>query len=268
MKLIVYHSYKGGTGKTTLAINTAMYLARKGYKTLAIDADLKAPTFDSIFEGIKPKHRFNEIFDDVEQKKQNKKGSNPISEIPTPSLINNNLDLIFANPKPKFGKGLLSLDKDYHAKALKKLVETKKQFEQLGYKYVIMDTSPSLNLFSINTLIIAEAAIIVLRPNRYGIAGTTFLLKEIYSMLGIIDRRDFLLFNQVVPGTPKRLLEKWETHFKENFNVETLGMLPCNCSIALKMLFGNFIIEKTDSPEFSKQLKKMVNNLVKALKKQ
>ena len=52
MKTIIFHSYKGGTGKTTLALNTAYNLARRGYKTIAIDADLNAPTFDSIFPNL------------------------------------------------------------------------------------------------------------------------------------------------------------------------------------------------------------------------
>ncbi|MHA1543053.1 MAG: ParA family protein, partial [Candidatus Hodarchaeales archaeon] len=33
MKIIAFHSYKGGTGKTHLSANLATVLARRGFKT-------------------------------------------------------------------------------------------------------------------------------------------------------------------------------------------------------------------------------------------
>ncbi|MBD3193011.1 MAG: AAA family ATPase [Candidatus Heimdallarchaeota archaeon] len=260
MKVIVYHSYKGGTGKTTIAVNTAVNFARKGFKTLAIDADIKAPTFESIFKDIKPQHRFNDYFE-TEKLKENVQ----IKDLPVASKIDDNLDLIFADPEPVFGEGLLSMDKSFHAKVLKKLVEIKNDFEKMGYEYIIMDTSPSLNLASINALIIANAAILVLRPNSYGIKGTSFLLENIYSMLGTLDRKDFLLFNQVVPNTEKKIMDKWIKQFVKKFKVETIGMIPCNCQIALKMLHGEIIVQKEDDESFVNILDKIINNLIKEL---
>lgn len=261
MKVIVFHSYKGGTGKTTLAINTAINLAKRGYKTLAIDADLNAPTFESIFSELTPSYNFNEIFET--QSPPN------LEDLPVNSGINPNLDLIFADSSPKFGQGLLSMDKNFHAKALKKLADVKLKFAELGYEYLIMDTSPSLNLSSINAIIIADATIVVLRPNRYGIAGTTFLLKEIYSMLGTVKRKDFIIFNQVVPGTPKKIISEWEKHFKNNLDIKTIGIILCNCGIALNMLYGNLIV--VDEPaniQFTRIMDDIVNNLLKELSKE
>ncbi len=264
MKVIVFHSYKGGTGKTTLALNTAISFARKGYKTLAIDADLNAPTFESIFVGLNPKYRFNDLFEFELRKKNlndNGKEKPQPKDLPINSLIEENLDLIFAESKPKFGFGLLSMDKNFHAGALKKLIETKSEFEKLGYDYLIMDTSPSLNLASINAIIIADATLIILRPNNYGIAGTTFLIKEIYSMLGTVKRKDYIVFNQVVPKTPTKLINQWQKHFKKRLDVETIGIVHCNCGVALNMLFGNLIIEQEENKEFSKVINKIVEKL-------
>ncbi|NHK30472.1 MAG: ParA family protein [Asgard group archaeon] len=261
MKVIVFHSYKGGTGKTTVALNVAMTLAQKGYRVLAIDADLNAPTFESIFVGLKPKFSFNDLFEYELRKKEDEKSKPPKPEdLPVNSRLHDNLDLIFANSKPKFGEGLLSMDKTFHTNALKKLLATKIDFEKLGYDYVIMDTSPSINLASINSIIIADATVIVLRPNKYGIAGTTFLLKELYSMLGIVKRKDYIVFNQVVPGTPSKLINQWKKHFKKRLEVETIGILHCNCSIALNMLFGKMIIDQEDT-EFPNIINSMVEKI-------
>ncbi|MHA1461893.1 MAG: ParA family protein [Candidatus Heimdallarchaeota archaeon] len=266
MKVIVFHSYKGGTGKTTLALNTAINLACRGFKTLAVDADLNAPTFDSIFPDVKPKFRFNELF-----KKQDDNADTPqlkAEDLLTNSGIDPKLDIIFSDPKPKFGQGLLSMDKNFHTLALKKLIEAKKEFEKLGYEYLVMDTSPSMNLASINAIIIADATIMILRPNQYGISGTTFLFKELYSMLGTLKRKDFMIFNQVVPGTPKKFITKWEKHFRKELNVKTIGVILCNCGIALNLLHGNLILDGPANVKFTLTMDSIIDNLLKELSKE
>ncbi|MBN1329826.1 MAG: AAA family ATPase [Candidatus Heimdallarchaeota archaeon] len=251
MKVIVFHSYKGGTGKTTLALNTAISFARKGYRTLAIDADLNAPTFDSIFIGLKPKYLFNDLFEfELRKTKNNPEEPKipPVSkDLPINSLLDKNLDLIFAESKPKFGQGLLSMDKTFHTNALKKLIETKDEFQKMGYDYLIIDTSPSLSLASVNSIIIADATVVVIRPSRYGIAGTTFLMKELYSMLGTMTRKDYIIFNQVAPGTPAKLVIQWKKHFKKRLDVDTIGVIQSDNTIALNMLFGNLIVDESNS---------------------
>ena len=41
MKSIMVINSKGGSGKTTIAVNLAAYCAQKGYKTSLVDLDLK-----------------------------------------------------------------------------------------------------------------------------------------------------------------------------------------------------------------------------------
>ena len=258
MKVIVFHSYKGGTGKTTLAINTAIKLSQKGYKTIVLDSDINAPTFDSIFIGIKPKHRFNDLFE--------KDSSLSASDLICNSRINDNLDLIFADSEPKFGQGLLSMDKDFHRVALKKLIDLKKEYDKMGYDYLLMDLSPSLNLSSVNAILIADASVSVLRPNRYGIHGTTFLLEKLYTMLGTTKRKDFLILNQVVRGTPEKMVKQWQRHFKKRLGIETIGVIHCDCGVALNMLFGNLIDDETTNKEFVKVMNRVVKKLEQNLK--
>jgi chromosome partitioning protein len=67
---IAFHSYKGGTGKTTLASNLSAFLAKECYKVCLLDLDLYAPSLQTYFE-INPKKWLNEClysnvtFDDV-----------------------------------------------------------------------------------------------------------------------------------------------------------------------------------------------------------
>ena len=43
MRTVTFYSYKGGTGRTLLLANVAIFAARMGRKVVAIDVDLEAP---------------------------------------------------------------------------------------------------------------------------------------------------------------------------------------------------------------------------------
>ncbi|MFW9906253.1 MAG: ParA family protein, partial [Candidatus Thorarchaeota archaeon] len=54
-KIIMVHSYKGGTGKTAIAINLAQLLAmKKGVKVLLIEQDTGGSTFSNVFKTTPP----------------------------------------------------------------------------------------------------------------------------------------------------------------------------------------------------------------------
>ena len=58
-KCIAFHSYKGGTGKTTIGANFAACLTRKGYKVSLIDLDVYAPSLQSYFD-VEPSKSIND----------------------------------------------------------------------------------------------------------------------------------------------------------------------------------------------------------------
>jgi MinD-like ATPase involved in chromosome partitioning or flagellar assembly len=46
---IAFHSYKGGTGKSTISSNISVLLVKRGYNVLLIDMDVYAPTLQTYF---------------------------------------------------------------------------------------------------------------------------------------------------------------------------------------------------------------------------
>ena len=79
---IAVSSGKGGVGKTTIAVNVALTLAKKGNKTLLLDADLGMANAHLVL-GVNPE----KTLDDFINKKT------PISKISY--KINKNLDFYF-----------------------------------------------------------------------------------------------------------------------------------------------------------------------------
>ena len=59
-RVISYTSGKGGVGKTTLVLNTALALQRAGRNVLLLDADLGLANID-VMLGIQPKHTIHDL---------------------------------------------------------------------------------------------------------------------------------------------------------------------------------------------------------------
>ena len=82
-KCIAFHSYKGGTGKTTIAVNFAALLAKKGYRVFLIELDVYAPSLHRYFNLIEPIKWLNDFLN----------GTAEIGDVLvdlTPTIINTN----------------------------------------------------------------------------------------------------------------------------------------------------------------------------------
>jgi len=60
MKTIAIHSYKGGTGKTSIAVNLAVIYAIKGKNVCILDYDFRAPSLQIAFKE-KPRFWLNDF---------------------------------------------------------------------------------------------------------------------------------------------------------------------------------------------------------------
>ena len=59
---IAIHSYKGGTGKTTIAANAAALLVKMGKRVALLDLDVYAPSLHNYFK-MTPKKWINDFLD-------------------------------------------------------------------------------------------------------------------------------------------------------------------------------------------------------------
>ena len=228
LKVVATHSFRGGSGKTFIALNLAAFSARSGVKTIIMDCDFNSPSFQSNLLSNSRNHSFANDYllgrckeDDI------------ISHTSIP-----NLDVIFSNPKPVLGKGLLDSKENIHWKALQRFTELRNYLTEQDYKRFILDTTPTLSFNSISALTVADSIILVHRPVFHSIELALYILQTIYSSLekSLKQRLFYLLFNQVPIGSTnevKNLLNTLTTEFKKHLDIKLLGNIPHDTSMDL-----------------------------------
>jgi MinD-like ATPase involved in chromosome partitioning or flagellar assembly len=201
MKTISVHSYKGGTGKTTFLLNIAGSLAKEGAKTIAVDYDLRAPSFQSYFKVENPRYLSDFLLEGASE-----------SKIIFPCTANNGvkLDLIFSSMEflKQHSKQRDRLSRD-DSKYLAKLYQLQSSLSK-KYEYMLIDTIPGFFYRSIDSMMVSDVIIVIATPSVSNILGLTELTDNIYAMLKE-DTKMILLINKIdEEGTEsdKELFEK------------------------------------------------------------
>ncbi|RYX84802.1 ParA family protein, partial [bacterium] len=204
MKTIAILNHKGGTGKTTSALNIGAGLARLKKKTLLIDLDPQT----NLTEGLGVRDAkisvYNSLRDGIDLPIQ------PISEYL--DLVPSSLDLVAAE--------LELVSQMARESILKKLL--KKAKEQ--YEYIIIDCPPALGMLTINALVPSDTVLIPLEAEFYSYRG-------IDRMVNIISEvRTHYNENLTIGGVfitkcnPKRLLTEHITEsVKKHFGDKLLN---------------------------------------------
>lgn len=160
-------SRKGGTGKTTTAINLAYSLTELGYTTLVIDLDSQQNLSDSL-----------EIIEEVNYSVYDVLVNNiDIKE----SVVKTNIkdiDLIPATMELADLEIQLSEVEDRELILKDKLKQLRGQ-----YDFVIIDTAPSLDNLAINALTSSDYALITCRTSLYSFKG----IEQVIELINLIQ---------------------------------------------------------------------------------
>lgn len=209
---IAFHSYKGGTGKTTIGANFAALLAKKGYRVFLLDLDVYAPSLQTYFNEKKPKKWINdflfgnaevdEILMDLTPTLDNYGNSNFSSSSSSSSKDKPNGRLMagFSNSKREEIYKLESGGKQEHSKMqlLRKFILLREQLlSSHDADYIIIDTSPGIRYWSINALAVADILFLTLKMDELDIEGTKTIAQEIYSSFTRHGTKSYLLLNRV-----------------------------------------------------------------------
>jgi MinD-like ATPase involved in chromosome partitioning or flagellar assembly len=286
---IAIHSYKGGTGKTTIAANTAALLVKTGKKVALLDLDIYAPSLHNYFK-ITPKKWINDFLDnnanieetilDVTESIHNKEGSLGKFFV---GFSNPNRDAIF--------KFEISNGTEYWKKQFRKLVFLREQMiTKMDMDYIIIDTSPGIRHWSINALSIADKLILTMKMDDLDIEGTKKLIHEIYTTFVKFGAISYILLNRIsgycIPMTlvesPHEKTNTIDAHYGQTDNntmempnakhvlqgleemtgVKYLTPLPCYCDIQFSPREFLTVVNNPNHP-FSKRLQTIINEIIK-----
>ncbi len=292
---IAIHSYKGGTGKTTIAANAAALLVKMGKRVALLDLDVYAPSLHNYFK-MTPKKWINDFLDN------NADIYETMIDITT-ALYNENkekheksimgkLYTGFSNPsRDAIFKFEISNSTDYWKKQFRKLVFLREQMiTKLDIEYIIIDTSPGIRHWSINALSIADKLILTMKMDDLDIEGTKKLLYEIYTTFVKFGAISYILLNRVsgycVPATmlksAKDNIQSENRQIDPNINdliemqnpervlkelqdvtvARYLSPLPCYCDIQFSTREFLTVIKNPSHP-FSLNLQVVINEMIK-----
>lgn len=170
----LFLNYKGGTGKTSISAAYGYYLAKTGKKVLMVDLDPQAHLTACLNqEGIRHDKSLYSVIVNGE----------PLSEIivpaslPTLKLVPSTISLS-ALDQPLFNMPL----REFQLRRAIKNVER-------DYDFIIIDSSPSINLLSLNAIIASDEILVPLLADFLSFHGLKLLLETLASI-----ERDFQFY--------------------------------------------------------------------------
>jgi MinD-like ATPase involved in chromosome partitioning or flagellar assembly len=255
-KIMAVHSYKGGTGKTSLAVNLAASYARRGKKVCLMDLDFRAPSLHALFKDQKAEYWLNDYL-------------NGICEIDK-VLIDASSDhgnggkllVVLANPSTEAIRDMTAKDRKWEMKALGRLLSLRSSLlNDSGLDYLILDTSPGLQYSSINAIVTADVVLVVTSLDASDIKGSQRMTRELYDLF---EKKTGILINKVIADylSSKEELKKFNKYIKSVYSLPILATIPCFCEVLRAA--GEFIFseEKPDHP-FTETIDKLATKVEK-----
>ncbi|MBC8156710.1 ParA family protein [Armatimonadetes bacterium] len=287
-QVITFHSYKGGTGKTTLAANLAALLAKNGNNVCIVDIDVYAPSLHAYFSDNvqnRIKNTINDYIvggcgvDDLLVE------ITPISQFSDKGSLSGKIMGCFSSPKREDILKIEGVKEDKNRmNMLKRFINFREELiEKNDIDYIIMDSSPGIRFWAINALALSDIVFLTLKMGDMDIGGTKMIANEILAQFKEQgNTKYYLLLNRIagycIPYLP--ISETHPGHSQENFTtltpvaddfvkkltldtgIDVMTSIPCYCDIQFAQKEFLTVLGFPDHP-FSQQiynLKSLIEN--------
>ena len=282
---IALHSYKGGTGKSTIASNISALLTLRGNNVLLIDMDVYAPTLQTYFDKDPEKWINDFLFNasDFDQVIYN-----------VDSVFDQFISSQFGN-STKRGKFYISFsnsskneitkldnalrDEVSKIELLRNFIKIKEMASKKDIDYIILDTSTGIRYWSINSLAIADVIFLSLKMDGIDVECTGRMVTEIYDVFTNLGTKSFLLLNRIAGfcHAPPNDAVKFQTDYnnlnklfyeqseritrlRKELDMEIISSIPCYCDIQFDS--REFLtVLKNPTHEFSLEMNKLTDKI-------
>jgi len=254
-KTIAIHSYKGGTGKSSIAGNIAAKLAKDGENVCILDFDFRAPSLNILFKTntkkwlndfLEGKCEVNEVIIDLRDRLKTK----------------GDLYLGLANPAYEAMKEMMTKDRKWEMNALHRTLSAKTViYSKMKVDYLIFDTSPGVHYSSINALAGSDVIALVMKPDEYDLEGTKEMVRGIYEVLG---KKTGLILNKITPEllSMEGGLDRLQKRLANALELPIIGTITWKNDVLAQ---GGKLIHVLEKPEheFSKAIGAICDNLAR-----
>ncbi len=235
-KLIMLHSFRGGTGKTNISANVGALLAANGLRVGVIDTDIQSPGLHVLFgldEKSLDKTMNNYLW-----------GENEIEEAAidvTDSLGDKAEGKLFLIPSSIKASDIARILRDGYKVAL---LDSGYQRLQniLNLDALIVDTHPGLNDEILLSMALSDTLGIILRPDQQDYQGTNISMKlaqnlEVSNVVMIVNKSPRLFNKDMV-----------KSKVEEAFNNEVAAVAPHSDEMMALSSAKLFVVEYPHDP--------------------
>ena len=282
---IALHSYKGGTGKSTIASNISALLTLRGNNVLLIDMDVYAPTLQTYFDKDPEKWINDFLFNasDFDQVIYNVDSvfDQFISSQSGNSTQRGKFYVSFSNSSKNEITKLDNALRDEVSKIelLRNFIKIKEISSKKDIDYIILDTSTGIRYWSINSLAIADVIFLSSKMDGIDVECTGRMVTEIYDVFTNLGTKSFLLLNRIAGfcHAPPHDAVKFQTDYnnlnklfyeqseritrlRKELDMEIISSIPCYCDIQFDS--REFLtVLKNPTHEFSLEMNKLADKI-------
>jgi MinD-like ATPase involved in chromosome partitioning or flagellar assembly len=233
-KIISFHSFRGGTGKSNITANVAVQLALAGKRIGIVDADILSPGIHVLFgiDGTRIEHSLNDYL-------WGKCEIQMAAIDVTPGLSVLIPGKIFLIPSSlKAGEIARVLREGYDVGLLNDGFQ--RLIEDLELDMLIIDTHPGINEETLLSIAISDGLIIVLRPDQQDYQGTGVTVE-------VARELDVPSIHLIVNKTPYQFSsEEVQRKVELAYNCPVLAVLPHSDELMVLASEGVFSLHFPD----------------------
>lgn len=164
--IVSVHSFRGGTGKSNTTANVAAVLASQGKRVGVIDGDIQSPGIHTLF-GLSGDDVTTTLNDFLWHGKAIRDVAIDVTDRQKAELPGR-IYLIASSMQP--GEITRVLREGYDARLLTEGIRT--LVDDLALDVLVLDTHPGLNEETLLSLVISDALLIIMRPDKQDYEGT------------------------------------------------------------------------------------------------
>ena len=284
-RCIAFHSYKGGTGKSTIGANLSALMAMRGLTVVLLDLDIYAPSLQGYFHQSPRKWINDFLFENAQVEDVTHDLTSLIQKFESTnssSDIKGKIFVGFSNPSKEEIYRLDGAVRQESSKIqlLRKFILLRENIvATYNPDYIIIDTSPGIRYWSINALAVADTIFLSLKMDGIDVQGTRIMAREIYDNFTKLGTKSYLLLNRVAgyclpPSVNQEgiasgsqnysvVLNEQSMSIKKlntDLNLDIISSIPCYCDIQFNSEEYLTVLKNPHHP-FSAKMNELVDSL-------